>query len=240
MDRTKRRARQSCYWPGMNSQIEKIISKCSECLKHKPSKTKEELKPRPVPTRPWQKIGSDLFELKRKNFIIITDYYSLWPEVYELKEAKSAQVIQVMKDTFARHGVPTELVSDNGSQYISKQFKKFAKEWDFCHDTSSPRYPQSNGLAESSVKTVKLMMKKCLATGKDIQQGLLAIRNTPLACGASPAELLMNRQLNDNLPRVPASTNTNQPPKRRPLMEERNTQKHHHDRKILTKTNLSI
>ena len=141
-----------------------------------------------------------------------------------------------MKDTFARHGVPTELVSDNGSQYISKQFKKFAKEWDFCHDTSSPRYPQSNGLAESSVKTVKLMMKKCLATGKDIQQGLLAIRNTPLACGASPAELLMNRQLNDNLPRVPASTNTNQPPKRRPLMEERNTQKHHHDRKILTKT----
>ena len=55
--------------------------------------------------------------------------------------------------------------------------------------STSPRYPQSNGLAESSVKTVKLMMKKCLATGRDIHQGLLAIRNTPLA---SPAELLIN------------------------------------------------
>ena len=71
MDRTKRRARQSCYWPGMNSEIERIINKCKECRKFKPSKMKEELKPRPVPTRPWEKVGSDLFELQRKNFIII-------------------------------------------------------------------------------------------------------------------------------------------------------------------------
>ena len=121
------------------------------------------------------------------------------------------QVIKVMKDVFARHGIPTEVVSDNGSQYKSQLFKNFAKEWDFHHDPSSPRFPQSNGLAEASVKTVKSMMKKCLATGKDIHQGLLSIRNTPLACGASPSELLMNRQLNDNLPRIPSLMNTNQP-----------------------------
>ena len=77
MDRTKRRARQSCYWPGMNSEIENMVSKCRECLKYKPSKVKEELQPRPVPTQPWQKVGSDLFEIKRRNFVIITDYYSL-------------------------------------------------------------------------------------------------------------------------------------------------------------------
>ena len=128
-----------------------------------------------------------------------------------------------MKDVFARHGVPAELISDNGSQYKSGQFRKFAKEWDFLHNTSSPRYPQSNGLAESSVKTVKMMMKKCLATDQDIQQGLLSIRNTPLACGASPAELLMNRQLNDNLPRVQAETNPIQP-KTRDLVAERSKQ----------------
>ena len=140
-----------------------------------------------------------------------------------------------MKDVFARHGIPAELVSDNGSQYKSGLFKKFAKEWDFQHTTSSPRYPQSNGLAESSVKTVKKMMKKCLASGKDIQQGLLTIRNTPLACGASPAELLMNRQLNDNLPRLPTTVSTNQP-KSRDLLAERSAQKHHHDSKLLVKS----
>ena len=138
MDRTKRRARQSCYWPKMNSQIEKMIKGCTQCLKHRSSKQKEELKPRPVPTRPWEKIGSDLFDLHGSKYIIITDYYSSWPEVYQLKQANSAQVISVMKDTFARHGIPTELVSDNGSQYKSHQFKKFSKEWDFQHETSSP------------------------------------------------------------------------------------------------------
>ena len=81
----------------------------------------------------------------------------------------------------------------------------------------------------------QVMMKKCLETGKDIQQGLLAIRNTPLACGASPAELLMNRQLNDNLPRAPALINTKQS-KTRDLLAERNTQKLQYDKKIFTRT----
>ena len=231
MDRTKRRARQSCYWPKMNSEIEAMVKGCSTCLKHKPSKPKEALQPRSIPSRPWEKIGTDLFELAGKPYIVITDYYSLYPEVYELKEAKSRQVIAVMKDTFSRHGIPTEVVSDNGSQYKSHCFRQFAKEWDFQHNTSSPRYPQSNGLAESSVKTVKSMMKKCLATKKDIKQGLLSIRNTPLACGASPAELLMNRQLNDILPRLPAKMNTNEPSKRN-MMAERTAQKEQHDKKV--------
>ena len=235
MDRTKRRARQSCYWPKMNAEIEKMVKTCTECLRYRPSKPKEELKPRPVPTRPWEKIGSDLFDLHGDVFVIITDYYSLWPEVYKLKAATSDQVIEVMKDAFSRHGIPTELVSDNGSQYKSHKFKQFAKKWDFNHDPSSPRYPRSNGLAESSVKTVKTMIKKCMATNRDIKQGLLTIRNTPLACGLSPAQLLMNRQLNDNLPRIPTSTHTKEPP-RRDLMAERRTQQQQHDKRITTKS----
>ena len=186
MDRTKRRARQACYWPKMNNDIEKMVRKC---------------------------------------------YFSSWPEVYQLKEATSKQVIAVMKDTFSRHGIPSELVSDNGSQYKSHKFRQFAKEWDFKHEPSSPHYPRSNGLAESSVKTVKTMIKKCLATNRDIKQGLLTIRNTPLSCGLSPAQLLMNRQLNDNLPRIPSTTTTNKSPCRN-LMAERRNQKHHHDKNI--------
>ena len=138
MDRTKRRARQTVYWPKMNNQIEKMVNRCRECLKHKPSKPKEPLKPHPIPSRPWEKVGSDLFQLAGTIYIVITDYYSLWPEVYELKEAKSRQVIQVMKDVFSRHGIPTEVISDNGSQYKSREFKNFSIKWDFKHTTSSP------------------------------------------------------------------------------------------------------
>ena len=75
-------------------------------------------------------------------------------------------------------------------------------------------------------------MKKCLNSGLDIKQGLLAIRNTPLGCGASPAELLMNRQLNDNLPRLPSQMVSDDSPKR-DLMAERKVQKMLYDRKII-------
>ena len=165
------------------------------------------------------------------NSILVTDYYSLWPELYQLKVAKTPQVIEVMKDAFSRHGIPTELVSDNGSQYKSYKFKQFAKSWDFKHTTSSPRYPRSNGFAESSVKTMKAMVKKCLASNNDIKQALLTIRNTPLSCGKSPAELLMGRQLNDNMPRLPAQMNSNESGTR-PIMAERYKQKEYHDQKV--------
>ena len=56
--------------------------------------------------------------------------------------------------------MPCELVSDNGPQFASSEFADFAKEWGFQHTTSSPHYPRSNGLAESSVKVVKGLMKK--------------------------------------------------------------------------------
>ena len=233
MDRMKRRARQTAYWPQMNSQIENLVNRCNTCLKHKPSKSKDPLQPHAIPTRPWEKVGSDLFQTHGLHYIIITDYYSSYPEVFQLKKTGSQQVVDVMKDTFSRHGIPSELVSDNGSQYKSKTFKQFSKQWEFTHTTSSPRYSRSNGLAESAVKTVKTMIKKCIATNTDVKKGLLAIRNTPLSCGASPAELLMNRQLNDNLPRLPANLTTNKP-KRRDLMAEREVQKHHHDKKLPT------
>lgn len=41
-----------------------------------------------------------------------------------------------------------EVCSDNGPPFSSKSFAAFARKYDFQHVTSSPGYPQSNGLAE--------------------------------------------------------------------------------------------
>lgn len=55
---------------------------------------------------------------------------------------------------FARHGIPDEVMSDNGPQFASEEFKQFAQEWEFKHTTSSPGFPQSNGQSERATQTM--------------------------------------------------------------------------------------
>ena len=210
----------------MNSQIENLVNHCTTCSLYNTSKSKNPLQPPPLPTKPWEKVGSDLFEIHGQTFIIITDYLTLYPEVYYLPKTTAIQVIEAIKDAFARHGIPSELVSDNGPQYKSHLFRKFATEWEFTHSTSSPYYPRSNGLAESSVKTIKRMMMKCIRNKEDVKKSLLVIRNTPLQNGMSPAEMLMGRKLQEVLP----SHHAEQQKEHRNLKQERQKQKLYHDR----------
>ena len=69
-------------------------------------------------------------------------------------------MISHLKSIFARYGIPKVLVSDNGPQFVSFQFKEFCKVYDIKHTPSSLEYPQSNELAENSVKTAKRLLKK--------------------------------------------------------------------------------
>ena len=81
-------------------------------------------------------------------------------------------------------------MSDNGPQYASCEFTKFAREWGFEHVTLSPTYPQSNGLAERTVQTIKQLMKKAKEEKKDVYLSLLELRNTPVHGTMSPAQQL--------------------------------------------------
>ena len=81
-----------------------------------------------------------------------------------------------MKPIFARHGIPDVLVSDNGPQYASQEFKDSATAYDFRHVTSSPHHSQGNGEAERAVKTIKRLLK----CNSDPNVVLLLYRSTPL------------------------------------------------------------
>ena len=154
ISKCRERARQSVWWPGINKDIEVMISKYLICCKHKKQNT-EPLKPTPFPEYPWQKVAIDLFEWKKTTYVLVVDYYSRYTEVCSLRSTSSASVIHKLKTVFARHGIPESLMSDNGPQFSSQEFSNFSKDYGFDHVTSSPNYPQTNGEAERAVRTIK-------------------------------------------------------------------------------------
>lgn len=200
IEKCKKRAREVMFWPRINQDVTTEVSNCTICLKYQASHPAEPLHPHQAPDRPYQKVGADLFACQGKDYLVVTDYYSLYPEVCRLNTTTAEAVITCMKAIFSRHGVASQVFSDNGPQFANEKFRTFAKEWDFKHTTSSPHFPQSNGLVENSVKTVKKLMYKAADSGTDFYRSLLVYRTTPLECGMSPAQLLMGRLLRSNLP----------------------------------------
>ena len=193
----EKRARQSVWWPGMSQQLQEYVTRCLVCCKHRPQRS-EPLIPTSLPGLPWQRVGTDLFEWKKSNYLLVVDYYSRWIEIARLERTTAECVIAHTSSLFARHGIPEVVISDNGPQYTSAQYAQFAKDYDFRHITSSPYHPQGNGEAERAVQTVKNLLKK----SNDPYMALLAYRATPLEVGYSPSELLMCRKLRTTVPTV--------------------------------------
>ena len=115
----------------------------------------ETLMPHEIPVRPWQIVATDLFHFEGSELILNVDYYSKYPFVRKLNNFSSQEVINTMKQVFGENGIPERVISDNGAHYSSVAFKQFAKEWGFEHRTSSPRYPQSNGVVCSRLNPSK-------------------------------------------------------------------------------------
>ena len=181
IEKTRLRARATVYWKNINRDIDEIVRKCDVCQQMQRSQPHEPLKQHEVPTRPWQIVGTDLFVVNRDSYLIICDYYSKFPFVYNIDgQVTSDAVIKRMKGVFAEQGCPTRVVSDNGGHYSSFAFRKFAEAWGFDHVTSSPHYPQSNGFIERQIQTVKATMKKVAMTKSDLQMALLVLRATPV------------------------------------------------------------
>ena len=200
IERSKLRARELVFWPGMSKQIEDMVCNCSTCQELRFSPPREPMIPHEIPQYPWQIIATDLFTWNGGNYVVVVDYYSRYWEIVLLNSTTSMAVINKLKQVFARHGIPETVKSDNGPQYSSSEFAMFATNWKFLHVTSSPRYPQSNGLAEKTVQTAKRMLEKAKRDRRDPYLALLEQRNTPVANYKSPAQLSMGRRLRSLLP----------------------------------------
>ena len=125
-------------------------------------------------------------------FLVVVDAHSKWPEVVPVSSTTSSSTIEVLRDLFARLGIPEQIVSDNGAQFVSEEFQAFVGSNGIRHITSAPHHPATNGLAERAVQTFKQALRSMDQSSKPVKEKLakflIAYRNTPQSTtGVSPA-----------------------------------------------------
>ena len=139
-----------------------------------------------LPEIPWDKIGTDLFELKGKSYLLLVGYFLRYIEVVKLTYITTKTVVAAMKPFIARHSILDVVLLDNGPFYSSREYQQVAKDYEFRHVTCSPYHPQENREAEHAVETVKKLLKDT----SNHNLVLLTYQSMPLSwCKHSLAEL---------------------------------------------------
>ena len=197
----KLKAQTNMYWLGLNKEIENHVMHCEPCQVISRSQQKEPAIPMEIPSRPWQKLGDDLFLHDSSWYVIVADYYSKYPWIFQLAAISSKDVITALKFCFSDYGIPEEVISDNGPQFTATEYQEFAAQYGFKLTTSSPYYPKDHGFIERQIQTIKNLLSKCAKDNSDPYLALLQLRSTPLDSRTPlPGELLQNRQLRTTLP----------------------------------------
>ena len=97
----------------------------------------------------------DLFHSKGEDYLIMVDSLTDFFEVSKIQHTMTSAVIDACKEQFARHGIQEVVHTDGGPQFMSYEFRKFAKAWEFVHSVSAPYHSWSNGCCEDRQEAVE-------------------------------------------------------------------------------------
>ena len=180
--RMKSLARSLVWWPGMDMEIESMVKRCHDCQQCQPAPPAAPLQPWQWPTCSWSRLHVDFAgPLEGKMYLIVIDAHSKWLEVFPMTSATTFSTVQHLRQLFAQFGIPQTIVTDNGTQFTSTDFKQFCTSNGIHHIPVVPYHPSSNGLAERAVRIFKQGFHK-ITTGTTcdrISRFLLQYRITP-------------------------------------------------------------
>ena len=113
-------ARSYVWWPNISGQLEELAKGCDGCQLNQRMPTKAPLHPWEWATAPWQRLHIDYAgPFQNSMFLVVVDAHSKWPEVIPMSSTTTSKTIEVLRDLFARLGIPEQIVSDNGPQFVS-------------------------------------------------------------------------------------------------------------------------
>ena len=207
-EKTRQRILRRFYWPTLYKEVEEFCQTCVKCQKSASRKVPPApLLPLPVISEPFKRVAMDLVgplprsKSGNKYILVLCDYATRYPEAIPLRSIDAEHVAEEIIKIFARVGVPEEILTDQGSQFMSQLLAELYRLLHIHSIRTSPYHPQTDGLVERFNQTLKGMLRKSVADeGKNwdklIPYLLFAYREVPQAStGFSPFELLYGRNI---------------------------------------------
>uniref|UniRef100_A0A8D0CUG7 Gypsy retrotransposon integrase-like protein 1 n=1 Tax=Sander lucioperca TaxID=283035 RepID=A0A8D0CUG7_SANLU len=160
--------RRKFWWPRMEADTRAFIAACTVCARSKNSTQASagHLRPLPIPSRPWSHIALDfvtgLPPSSGKTVILtVIDRFSKFAHFLALPKLPTARETAdiLVKYVFRSHGLPTDIVSDRGPQFISQVWKAFCKALGITSSLSSGYHPQTNGQAERANQEMETALR---------------------------------------------------------------------------------
>ena len=198
------------YWPGMAGDVARFCQSCDVCQKtiDKGRVKKVPLGRMPLIGVPFQRIAMDLVgplnppsERGHRYILTIIDYASRYIEAIPLKTVTSIDIAEALLTVYSRVGIPAEVLTDLGPQFVSDIMKEIARLLSIRGLVSSRYHPICNGLVEKYNGLVKKVLRRLSAEqpkqwDRYLPALLFALRELPnSSLGYSPFELLYGRNV---------------------------------------------
>jgi transposase InsO family protein len=151
------------------------VTSCHKCQVFEGKKKLLPLPLKPIFVEaPFQQWGLDFIREihppssgQHKWILTTTDYFKKWIEVVPSRQATNSVIIKFLENNILSHfGCPRKIITNNATAFRSKKLIDFCNQYHIGLGHSIAYYPQGNGLAESSNKTLVNIIKKTLKENK--------------------------------------------------------------------------
>ena len=193
------------WWPQMRKDITDWCKACLTCASRRPGRAvKPLLTPIPV-SGPFDQVGVDVISFQKSNrgnsyAVVFVDYLTKWPEVFPVRDQTALTIARLLvTKIIPQHGVPSELLSDRGSAFLSTLMFEVYHLMGIKKLNTTAYYPQTDGLVERFNRTLSDMLAKTVAVGGKnwddcLPYVLFAYRSSPQeSTDESPFFLLYGR-----------------------------------------------
>lgn len=214
INETCRKIQETFNWPHLRNQVEEVINGCEICQRAKINRKHIHvpLQLTSTPTKPFESICIDIFEIDKLKFLTIIDKFSKYVQCRKINANNSENVESELMSYFSQHPIPSKIHTDLGPEFLSHEFKQFCEYFNIRLTYSAADNPASNGAIERFHATLADSIR-CYSLehpNSSIEKGLPLIINSynnskNTSTQLTPYEILYgDRNLENNLIKDPS------------------------------------